>query len=205
MDECVGERLSVLGSDQPGRGDALWSVAVLTDGERLSASSVVLGEWLQQVARMRRQEGGQLVMESALPEIRCVAMLLAASRWRGEASDTCARLTDSADWLAARIQVLALSHVELALEQLPLLDLANQRLRRLSALTGHPLHGAQPLLCLNRAPRDAALIMRAWSREPMDGLMCHADDGRVPQTRILQQRSRARIAKLLACMRLPEK
>jgi len=205
MDEGVGDRLVVLGSDLPGRGDALWSVAVLTDGERLSASSVALGEWLQQVARVRRQEGGHLVLESALPEIRCLAMLLAASRWSGERGDASARLTDPADWLAARIQVLALSHVELALEQLPLLDLANQRLRRLATLTGHPLPGALPLLCLNRASRDAALIMRAWSREPMDGLMRHDDDGLAPQTRILQQRSRARIAKLLASMRLPAK
>lgn len=61
------------------------------------------------------------VLESLFPEVRTLAYLSAGDQ-----------PLQRADWLAARVLVFALDHLELAANELPLMDTVNQRLLRLS-------------------------------------------------------------------------
>ena len=166
MNDLADERRITAEPVDHRQDDVLWSIAVLTDGELLSASYRPLSEWLPQVERVRRHEGGHLVFESSLPEIRCLAMLLAASRIKWDGAVIAARIADAADWLAARVQVLGWSHVEVSLEQLPILDLANQRLQRMCARSGLAEISVLPILQV-RAPSGTPIVMRGWSRLPI--------------------------------------
>ncbi|ATP29883.1 hypothetical protein CR207_16710 [Chromobacterium violaceum] len=64
-----------------------------------------------------------------MPEIRLLAMLLAARR--AGCRPTPPRLSDEADWLAARIYLLRLERVEMAKLENDILEQANARLREL--------------------------------------------------------------------------
>ncbi|TCP11854.1 hypothetical protein EV683_11179 [Crenobacter luteus] len=104
--------------------------------------------------------GAEGVLEALLP-IRPFAMLLAARRadW-SERSPT--RFADAADWLAATIVALQLAEVDVALDELPLLDVANARLAALAGELGVAVAPAQPRLVREFA--GAAVTRRGRSR-----------------------------------------
>ncbi|MBA8734503.1 hypothetical protein [Chromobacterium violaceum] len=80
-------------------------------------------------AWLSRQRQCGWLLESLLPEIRLLAMLLAARR--AGCRPTPPRLSDEADWLAARIYLLRLERVEMAKLENDILEQANARLREL--------------------------------------------------------------------------
>ena len=67
-----------------------------------------------------------LISEALLPQIRIVAMMLAASRV-DFSQPTAAQLSDEADWFAARMLVLGVHSFHLDVTLVPMLKLANQR------------------------------------------------------------------------------
>ncbi|MGM8061888.1 hypothetical protein [Vogesella indigofera] len=76
------------------------------------------------VARLQALLVGQsqpAVLESLFPEVRSLAYLSAGGR-----------SPQHADWLAARVLVFALQHLELASHELALMDAVNLRLQQLS-------------------------------------------------------------------------
>ncbi|GGX97419.1 hypothetical protein [Vogesella alkaliphila] len=76
------------------------------------------------VARLQALLAGQqtpAVLESLFPEVRSLAYLSAGGR-----------SPQRADWLAARVLVFALQHLELASHELALMDAVNLRLQQLS-------------------------------------------------------------------------
>jgi hypothetical protein len=118
--------IGILTAPEPRRAE-LKPIALVCDGEclgpRLDLSSHPLARWLS------RQRRSGWLLESMLPEIRLLAMLLAARRPR--ARPTPPRLSDEADWLAARIYLLRLEKVEMAEAENDVLARANDRLREL--------------------------------------------------------------------------
>ncbi|KZE29706.1 hypothetical protein [Crenobacter luteus] len=110
--------------------------------------------------------GAEGVLEALLP-IRPFAMLLAARRadWNERSP---ARFADAADWLAATIVALQLAEVDVALDELPLLDVANDRLAALAGELGVAVAPAQPRLVREFA--GAAVTRRGRSRlaQPVD-------------------------------------
>lgn len=118
------------------------AITLLRDTELLSEGACGVAE----LRAARAMPGTLLLAESRLPGIRTVAMLLAAARRR--ADDGCApgRFSDAADWLAARILLLGLSHVAVNADTLPQLDEANRRVAELSQRLGLPSRLATPVL-----------------------------------------------------------
>jgi hypothetical protein len=133
-------------------------LVLLTDVEALSSGHLPAEDLLRCLADLRRARAGSVVLESLLPEIRTAALLLADARrgWEGDAPE---RFADAADWLAARILILGLSHVELSAAQLPRLDEANRRLGRLAARFDRAWPGAQPILV---GASEAGLLLHGW-------------------------------------------
>lgn len=143
-----------------------WSVTLLTDGEAFANTVAPQAGYLRDYL-LTGAATGQVVLESLLPEIRALAMLLASRRQRGAKGCMPARLADAADWLAARIAVLRLSHVVVTTTTLPCLDEANQRLKALSEETGHALPPASPVLMTGLlAPSGEQPLLQAWSLHP---------------------------------------
>ncbi|AVG18424.1 hypothetical protein CFN79_22635 [Chromobacterium vaccinii] len=102
-------------------------IVLVRDGECLGHSLDLYRHPLAGWLSLQRHSGW--LLESMLPEIRQLAMLLAAGRPR--ASPTPAWLSDEADWLAARIYLLRLEKVEMAEGDQDILERANSRLRAL--------------------------------------------------------------------------
>ncbi|MEO9386411.1 hypothetical protein [Chromobacterium phragmitis] len=108
------------------RGE-LRPVILIRDGEWLARSLDHARHPLFSWIAGQRQCGW--LLESQLPEIRLLATLLAARRH--QPSPTPSRLSDEADWLAARIYLLRLEQVEMADTENGTLAQANARLREL--------------------------------------------------------------------------
>jgi len=197
MDEINSDQQIVTKNLTRPAADALWSIALVTDAEALSAGSVNLVDLMQRVERLRRQEAGQLVLESCLPEIHCFAMLLAAKRRPLDGTLSPARFADEADWLGARIQVLALSHVEVTLDQMAVLDLANHRVEQLCEVSGQRAMRALPILLTQSALADNQMILRGWSRMPPEVLAINQSEMGSKVEQALRQRSRDRMAPML--------
>lgn len=197
MDQLSSDRLIATECRDQTREGALWSIALVTDAQAISAGDQPLADLLLQVERLRRQEAGQVVLESCLPEIRCLAMLLAAARLSWDAGASPVRFADEADWLAARIQTLALSHVEVSLPQMSILDQANLRLQRWCAESGQRAVQALPVLLTRPEVARGQMMQRGWSRMPMDGLVQGSVDLGSKVVQALRQRSRERMAPLL--------
>lgn len=100
--------------------------------------------------------GAEGVLEALLP-IRPFAMLLAARRADWSARSP-ARFADAADWLAATIVALQLAEVDVALDELPLLDAANARLAELCGELAVGFTPAQPRLVREFAPQRATAL-----------------------------------------------
>ncbi|AOZ50091.1 hypothetical protein [Chromobacterium vaccinii] len=130
--------IGILTFPEPLRAE-LKPIALVRDGECLGRSLDLarhpLADWLS------RQRHSGWLLESMLPEIRTLAMLLAARRPR--VKPTPARLSDEADWLAARIYLLRLEKVEMAEAEKDILARANDRLRELCG-AGAPAAAACP-------------------------------------------------------------
>lgn len=200
MDESSVDRLIAATAGHRQHDDALWSIALVTDAQAVSADSTTVSGVLQQVERLRRQEAGQVVLESCLPEIRCLAMLLAAQRHAWSQAGSPNHFADEADWLGARIHALALSHVELSLSQLPLLDRANQRVRQLCARFGLPVASALPVLLTRPDAPRAQMVLHGWSRLPLQTWAHGLEEPCSRATQALRQRSRERTAPLFAML-----
>ncbi|MTD32887.1 hypothetical protein [Paludibacterium denitrificans] len=147
---------------------ALSSITLLTDGEvpgqRVPTSSPMVASLLPQ----RTCAASQWVLESLLPDIRTLAMLLASQRASLDEAASPARFADAADWLAARIAVLGLSHVEVTLSGLAQLDEANRRLAALAQRSRVSLATAAPVLLTRTeaAPSDGR-VLRGWAAQPL--------------------------------------
>jgi hypothetical protein len=190
MEEMTGDRLVATAQTDSVRQAAYWNLAIVTDVQALSANYRPLTRFLPMIDRLRQNEAGHLVLESSLPEIRCLAMVLAGLRaeWDGVSPD---HFADEADWLAARIHLLALSHVEVTLDRLGVLDLANRRLARLASMLGATRNTVLPVLRVGLPPLDPPLIVRALSAQAPLG------EGGL---QALRQRSRERLATVLTML-----
>ncbi|MCD5363487.1 MULTISPECIES: hypothetical protein [Chromobacterium] len=160
-------------------------VRVLTDGERFANHPAPDAAPISAA----RQSGD--VLESQLPQLRAMAMLLAAQRWREQGGATPARLADAADWLAARILLLGLSHVLVTVEVFSRLDLANRRCRAWSEQAGLPFTPALPILV---ADAGGELCLQAWSRSAEVALSLAG--GRARLARHCERRLQALLARV---------
>jgi hypothetical protein len=200
MDETSSAILMTQAGSVTSGSAALWSIALVTDAQALSAGLGSVADVTRQVRWQLQQEAGSVVLESSLPEIRCLAMLLAASRLTWEDGEAPSRFADDADWLAARIHALALSHVEVDLARIPLLDLANRRLAEWSASRGQSIQRALPVLLTGSAPWSAPMVLRGWSKLPLDGVQHQPGGSGSTTARLLRQRSCDRLLPVLRSM-----
>jgi len=137
--------------------------------------------------------------EALLPDVRLLAMLSATLRANLEAAPTPVRLTDAADWLAARIAVLGLTHVLVTPAQLPELDEANRRLQALAQRFGLSVSSASPVLLPAALPIEIG-VLRGWcAAEP--AASGHAS-GLVDASRRVHRAARRRLAGLFATLGL---
>ncbi|WP_051229291.1 hypothetical protein [Paludibacterium yongneupense] len=168
MNEIHDARRIALESQALTRDVSLMRLSLLTDVEALSGGTMPAEDLLRCLADLRRAQSGSVALESLLPEIRTAALLLASARkdWEG---DSPGRFADAADWLAARILILGLSHVELAAAQLPRLDEANRRLCRLAARFDRVWEKVQPVLV---GASEAGLLLHGW--RPLADISTHA-------------------------------
>jgi hypothetical protein len=194
MDEIAGDRLVATVLTHPARQAALWNLALVTDVQALSASYRPLTRFLPMIERLRQSEAGHVVLESSLPEIRCLAMVLASLRAKWDDGVSPDHFADEADWLAARAHVLSLSHVEVTLERLGVLDLANRRLARLASMLGIARQAVLPVLRTGLPPLDPPVILRALSNLPPES------EGGSGVVRSLRLRCRERLAPVLAAL-----
>ncbi|MDK4613115.1 hypothetical protein QG083_07925 [Kingella kingae] len=98
------------------------------------------------------------ISEAMLPEIRTIAMLIAASR-HDFSQTSPAQFTDEADWFAARIIVLNVRHFHLNVRLAPMLHLANQRAEQFAAQHDLPFTPAQIRPSLHQKRPNGILLM----------------------------------------------
>jgi hypothetical protein len=165
------------------RTAVLWRVYLLADAEALACGKPVS---LAPLALLEAGDAG--LIESLIPEIRQLAILLAARRYC-EAQPAAKRLSDGADWLAARILLLGLTHIALPESALPVLACANQRLAMLAESLGLAAPRAEALLLTPESGVGADLI-QAWSETAFEHMM----DGScaISRTRALRSQLRLR-------------
>lgn len=109
---------------------------------------------------------GALFLESMLPQIRSVAMMIAASRHDfSQASPK--NFTEEADWFAARILVLKARVFHLDISLRPMLETANRRAAEFAAKHQLPFAPAEIRMSLH-AKRPANLLMTECAL-PLDG------------------------------------
>ncbi|MBA8734803.1 hypothetical protein [Chromobacterium violaceum] len=150
----VSDALSLATSRSLPQADLpLYPAALTTDGEALA----------YRPGPPRALPDGACLSEALLPEIRLLALRLALGRGWPEGR-TPERVAEPADWLAARILLLEWQQVELALDELALLDEANRRAQALAAARGLAFQPALPvLLPTGRAPG----ALRGWRAHPL--------------------------------------
>lgn len=159
---------------------ALYPVALSTDGERLAyrpGSPQALPE-------------RACLLESLLPEIRQLALHLAMRRGLPPGV-TPARIAEPADWLAARLLLLAWRQLEVGLDELAGLDEANRRAERLAEAAGWEWTPVLPVLS---PARRADGVLRGWSDAPAPAM----DEGAVPASLAFRRTAAARFAALFA-------
>lgn len=169
MNEPFVMRGMIDGAPQYAAGrETVWPVTIITDAEMLSRQSLGAAQLASAVQRLCQTETAPILVESALPEVRMLAVLLAATRTALATAPSPDHFTDAADWLAARIVLLKLSHVALHPAELPLLDQANERLQRFAVRTVCHAPAALPVLLSGASFDDANALMRcAWRRAPL--------------------------------------
>ena len=170
---------------------AVWSVTLLTDGEALANTIAPQTDSLYHTLQHHDQTSATPVLESLLPDIRALAMLLSSLRSKSTRSPS--RFADETDWLAARIAVLALSHVAVTLPELSMLDEANRRLRMLSEQLQITLPAAAPVLLT--APQRNNGVLQGWSHQRMSGMVgvAHGMQSLIMASRLAAQQCRDRL------------
>lgn len=109
---------------------------------------------------------GALFLESMLPQVRSVAMMIAASRHDFKQASP-KNFTEEADWFAARILVLNARVFHLDISLRPMLDTANRRAAEFAARHRLPFAAAEIRMSLH-AKRPANLLL-AECALPLDG------------------------------------
>ncbi len=111
-----------------------------------------------------------LISEAMLPEIRMVAMLIAAQRRETEQRSP-AVFTDEADWFAARIIVLKVRVFCLDVCLLPMLKIANARAEAFARSRGLPFQAAQIRPSLHSG-RPANMLLMACDLQGVEREGC---------------------------------
>ena len=101
---------------------------------------------------------GMLVSEALLPQIRLVAMMIAASRL-DFSNSTPEQITEEADWFAARMLVLGVNQFHLDVSLLPMLHRANQRAAHFAKLHGLVFQEASMKMSLHAGRASNVLLM----------------------------------------------
>ncbi|MDF0604227.1 hypothetical protein HZU77_000975 [Neisseriaceae bacterium TC5R-5] len=137
---------------------------LLTDVEYFSHQLTLHGASLKATQQNCVNATLPLTMESMLPQIRTLAILLAAKRQHYDHTVIAAQLSEPADWLAARILLLQISHIAIDLQQLIHLDLANQRAANLSQKLNLVFTPALPVLVNHNRPKTGTItLLPIWS------------------------------------------
>lgn len=101
-----------------------------------------------------------MLMEALIPQVRLLAMLLAAERLQAAAPGrTPAALTEEADWFAARILVFGVRVFHLDITLIPMLQAANCRARAFARRHNLPFTAAQMRMSLHAGRPAHMLIM----------------------------------------------
>lgn len=171
-------------------------VAELPEGEALHKRSLLCGEKVNMV-----WQGAEQVpfIEALLPDIRLLAIFSAAQRCefiKGKNFPT--RLTDEADWMAARCIVLGASYLQMTQEQLPLLTVINQRIQLLSRRAMTALPNVSAMIMPSIVP-DTQSVIHIWTKEDANLLTVVEGNGVeiVALSRQMGRIARKRIAPLL--------
>ena len=99
-----------------------------------------------------------LVSEALLPQLRLVAMMIAAMR--AAFSHTVPdQITEEADWFAARMLVLGVNHFHLDVSLLPMLALANHRAEAFAHIHGLTFNAASMKMSLHAGRASNVLLM----------------------------------------------
>ena len=99
-----------------------------------------------------------LVSEALLPQIRLMAMMIAAMRV--DFSHTVPdQITEEADWFAARMLVLGVNHFHLDVSLLPMLALANHRAEAFAHIHGLTFNAASMKMSLHAGRASNVLLM----------------------------------------------
>ena len=99
-----------------------------------------------------------LLSEALLPQIRLVAMMIAAMRV--DFSHTVPdQITEEADWFAARMLVLGVNHFHLDVSLLPMLALANHRAEAFAHIHGLTFNAASMKMSLHAGRASNVLLM----------------------------------------------
>ena len=101
-----------------------------------------------------------MLMEALVPQVRVLAMLMAAERL--QASDSARTpdiLTEEADWFAARILVFGVRVFHLDISLIPMLKTANRRAHAFATRHGLPFTPAQMRMSLHAGRPPHMLIM----------------------------------------------
>lgn len=114
-----------------------------------------------------------LISEALVPQVRVVAMLLAASRIDFSQAISFTNLTDEADWFAARMLVLGVKRFYLDVSLLPMLKLANERAAAFAAEHQLEFSPASMHMSLHAKRAVNMLLME------LDAIRLHADLGLV--------------------------
>ncbi|WP_434778831.1 hypothetical protein [Neisseria sp. Ec49-e6-T10] len=102
------------------------------------------------------------ISESLLPQIRTIAMLIAASRHNFNlASNSPTQFTEEADWFAARILVLKAKIFHLDVSLLDMLKTANARAEQFAKTHGIDFTPAQAQLSLHAGRPQEMLIIES--------------------------------------------
>lgn len=127
-----------------------------------------------------------MLMEALIPQVRTLAMLMAAERLQAEHPHrTPDIITEEADWFAARILVFGVRVFHLDITLIPMLQTANRRARALAARHGLPFTPAQMRMSLHAGRPPHMLIME--TADPGS-----ADEGMVANSLALSRSLRAR-------------
>lgn len=101
---------------------------------------------------------GMLVSEALLPQIRLVAMMIAAMRV-DFSQQVPEQISDEADWFAARMLVLGVKQFHLDVSLLPMLTRANQRAAAFAHKHGLDFHSANMKMSLHAGRANNVLLI----------------------------------------------
>ena len=105
-----------------------------------------------------KADAAQLISEAMVPQIRTVAILIAAMRCNFQQSSP-TQFTEEADWFAARIIVLGARRFHLDITLLPMLQAANRRAEAFAKAHNLPFIAAEIRMSLHSGRPANLLVM----------------------------------------------